>query len=242
MNAFFKLMLKGSAVSALGLVMAAVGCSDSDKETTPGAGGDSGGGKAGSPSAAGSSTDGGDPSTSDGGTAAGGVATTPGGAESGGAEAGGAEAGGAEAGGAAAGGAGGADGLSVAKFCNNLTFDPDIDNDPNIDDAENTTFILEIGEGADKVTFTAATGTCVPADGNACKPIPLGAETPVVLFDADAPTTPLDSGSIDSADGDNWIFYTDVSAGADPAPIVQGEAVTDFTCEEITYDDVYPPG
>jgi hypothetical protein len=211
------------------MMMSAVGCSDSDKGTETGAGGESGGGKGGTPSAAGSTNNGGD-STDKGGQ--GGAGPTPGGADAGGADAGGADAGGADAGGADAGGAGGADagGVSVAKFCNDLVTLAD----------EDTTYILEIGEGADKVTFTAKTGVCVPADGVACKSIPLGPEVPVALFDAEAPTEVVSSGTIDSADGDKWIFKTIVNA-QDEADM-DGNAVSDeFTCEEITYDDVYPP-
>ena len=232
MNALFKIMLKGSAVSALALTMAAVGCSDADKETETGAGGEDGGGKGGTPSTGGSSTNGGE---------GGAGATAPGGADAGGAEAGGAEAGGADAG-----GAGGAEsGVSVAKFCNDLTFGTE-------EAPMDTTFILEIGEGADKVTFTATTGECVPADGEACKTIPLGAKVPVALFDADDTSAPLYEGLIDSADGDKWIFNTGLETVEDvtPAceeppctfPIAEGNTVKpEFTCEEITYDDVYPP-
>lgn len=232
MNALFKMMLKGSAVSAIALTMAAVGCSDKDKDTETGAGGESGGGKAGTPSAAGSDSKGGE---------GGAGATTPGGADAGGADAGGADAGGADAG-----GAGGADaGLSVAKFCNDLTFGTE-------QNPMDTTFILEVGEGADKVTFTAKTGECVPADGEDCKSIPLGAEVPVALFDADDTSAPVYEGKIDSADGDKWIFNTtietveEVTAACDDPPcnfpVAEGNTVNaNFTCEEITYDDVYPP-
>ena len=227
MKAFLRLVLKGSAVSAFALTLAAVGCSDSDKDNEPGAGGDDGGGKGGTSSAGSGNDKGGE---------GGAGATTPGGADAGGAASGGADAGGADAGGADAGGAGGSDsGLSVAKFCNDLV----TGEEPN---EEDTTFILEIGEGADKVTFTAKTGECVPADGDACKSIPIGAEVPVKLFDADAPTVVLDNGVIDSADGDKWIFNTTVSDDAEPAPVVEGNTVKpEFTCEEITYNDVYPP-
>jgi hypothetical protein len=216
MNAFFKLMLKGSVVSAMALTMAAVGCSDTDKETTPGAGGESGGGKAGS-ATGGSTTNGGDPGT-DGGT--GGVAAGAGPVDNGGADAGG------------AGGAGGANGVSVARFCNDLTFGTEADPMP-------TTLILEIGTGADKVSFTATTGECAPADGAACSSIPLGPNVPVALFDADETSMPLHEGEIDSADGDNWVFFTDLSEDADPSPVANGGVVTDKTCDEYTYADVY---
>jgi hypothetical protein len=224
MNAFLKLMLKGSAVSAMALTLAAVGCSDSDKETKPGAGGESGGGKAGSATTGGSSSDagstnGGDPGTEGGtGGVAGGAGPTDGGAA------------GADVGGA--GGAGGAGGVSVARFCNNLTFGTDAD-------PMDTTLVLEIGTGASKVTLTATTGECGPIDGAACASIPLGPEVPVALFDADDLTMALYEGVIDSADGDNWVFYSDLSAGAEPSPIAAGGVVDDKTCDEYTYDDVY---
>lgn len=239
MNAFLRLMLKGSAVSAFALTMAAVGCSDADKDTETAAGGEDGGGTGGKASTAGSSNNGGDPSTKGGEGGAG--ATTVGGADAGGADAGGADAGGADAGGAG----GAAAGLSVAKFCNDLV----LGEAPN---QEDTTLVLEVGTGADKVTFTATTGECVPADGVDCKSIPLGTDTPVTLFDADDLTTPLFEGLIDSEDGDKWIFNTTVETVEEVTdacdqppctfPIAEGNTVSaDFTCEEITYDDVYPP-
>ena len=220
MNAFLKLMLKGSAVSAMALTMAAVGCSDDDKDTKPGAGGESGGGKAGS--ATSGTTNGGDPGT-DGGT--GGVAGGAGPTDNGGAS-------GADAGGA--GGAAGANGISVARFCNDLTFGTQAA-------PMDTTLILEIGTGADKVTFTATTGECAPADGAACSSIVLGPDVPVALFDADDTTQVLYEGSINSEAGDNWIFFTDLSADDPPSPIAQGQAITNAACEDITFDDVYPP-
>jgi hypothetical protein len=228
MNAFLKLMLKGSAASVFALTMAAAGCSDSDKDNENGAGGEDGGGKGGTPSAAGSSN-GGDATGKGGDGGAG--ATTPGGADAGGADAGGADAGGADAGGA--GGAGGADagGTAVAKFCNDLTFGTD-------DAPMNTTFILEIGAGDDKVSFTATTGACSPT---ACIAVPVGADIPYALFDSDDPDTEIDGGTLDILDGEVLAFYTDLSAGAEPAPITKASTfdLELAECKDITYADVY---
>jgi len=113
-----------------------------------------------------------------------------------------------------------------------------------------TTFILVVGEGADEVTFTATTGECVPADGVACMPLPIGPAVPVAMFDADDTTTEVYSGVINSEDGDKWIFNTTTEtvevvtdACEDPPctfPVADGNTVSaNFTCEEITYDDVY---
>ena len=230
MNACFKLMLKGSALSALALVTAAAGCSDSNKDTTPGAGGDSGG-KAGSASQAGGMSKAGTANAAGDGTGG-----TNGGAMSGGAAGTDAGAGGVttETGGAGDGGAGGAaSDPAIARFCNDLTFGTQ-------QNPTDTTMVLEIGEGADKVTFTATTGHCSPVDGAACTPIPIGTDVPVALFDADDLTTAIDSGTIDTASGENWIFYTDLSTDAQPAPVIAGAPTTEVACVDVTYSDVYP--
>jgi hypothetical protein len=227
MNPVLKLMLKGSAISAVALMMSAVGCSDSDKGTETGAGGESGGGKGGTPSAAGSTNNGGD-STGKGGEGGAG-ATTPGGADAGGADAGGADAGGADAGGADAGGAGGAAGIAVAKFCNGT----------GLEDAD-LTYILKVGAGADEVTFTATTGTCAPAVGVECKAIPVGVEVPVALFDAAAPTVELYGGAIEIQDGEEVFFETTLDGNNDKVVAFTFEDSTP-SCKDATYDDVYPP-
>ncbi|HEX2875424.1 MAG TPA: hypothetical protein VHP33_29435 [Polyangiaceae bacterium] len=222
-------MLKGSAASVFALTMAAVGCSDSDKDNETGAGGEDGGGKGGTPSAAGSSNGG--ESTGKGGEGGAGATTPVGGADAGGADAGGADAGGADAGGA--GGAGGADagGSAVAKFCNDLTFG-------TAQDPMDTTFILEIGEGASKVSFTATTGACAPA---ACSALPVGTDIPYALFDADAPETEIDGGTLDILDGEVLAFYTDLSDDAEPVPVAKALTfdISAAECKDITYTDVY---
>lgn len=253
MNGLFKLVLRGSVVGALAVLTTAVGCSDSNKDDETGAGGEPGNG---SSSSSGSSNSpggaGGEAPTPMAG-AAGSVGPEGGGAPTVEGGAGGSAAGGAGgAGGDAAGGAGerpeivfsvGGDGAggaadepTVAKFCNSLTFDPDPDNDPDIDDQVDTTMVLEVGEGVDKVTFTALSGTCAPADGAECKAIPHGAEVPVALFDADDLTEPLDSGVIKSRGGASWIFYTDLDEGQ---PIVGGAPIDSPACEEVIWEDVF---
>lgn len=243
MNALYKLVLKGSLMSAFALVTAAVGCSDTNKDDEPGAGGEAG--KAGSSNVAGSTSNpggaGGDAPTTAGTAGAGGAEGGAGPTTEGGA-AGAAGGGGApaerpdivfSAGGDGAGGEGGAaSDPTVAKFCNSLTFGPE-------DDQMDTTMILEIGEGADMVKFTAVSGTCAPADGLECKPIPHGAAVPVALYDADAPDTALDEGTIKSRGGTNWIFYTDLSEDADPSPIVGGAPFESPACEDIIFEDVF---
>jgi len=236
MKALYKLVLRGSVVSALALVTAAVGCSDTNKDDETGAGGEPG--KAGSSSTAGSSNNpggaGGDAPTTAGTAGAGGAEGGAGPTEGGAAGAGGAPVDRPDivfsAGGDGAGGA--SDEPAVAKFCNSLTFGTD-------DNPMDTTMILEIGEGNDKVTFTALSGTCAPADGAECKPIPLGDAVPVALFDADAPDTALDEGTIKSRGGSNWIFYTDLTEEAEPTPIVGGAPFESPACEDIIFEDVF---
>jgi hypothetical protein len=238
MNTLLKLMLKGSVVSAMALTMAAVGCSDSDKEKAPGAGGDDGKGgsnaQAGETSKSGS-TNGGDSSNVGGGGAkADGGAAGDGGAKS---EGGAAGNGGAEAGGSAGeGGSGGAsDGNATAKFCNTLEFDPD--QDPETDNSVPATLILQVGEGADAVTFTAITGQCVPADGVACKVVPAGPDVLVQLFNATAPTVAVDAAPLEILDGERLLFFSDLDD--DNAAIWNVAAANEgVTCEELTYDDV----
>jgi hypothetical protein len=230
MNALFKLALKGSALGAFALMTTTVGCSDSNKDETTGAAGMDGGGSSNN-NQAGSGTG---PAGSDGG------GTTP--VAMGGGDAGGAPAvveGGAPAvieGGAPAGGAGGAAaGVAVAKFCNDLTFGTEAN-------PMDTTMVLEVGEGADKVTFTATTGECAPADGDACTMIPLGADVPIALYDADDLTTVIFDGTIENLAGDNTVFYTDLSQDAEPAPVVAAFSTGEGTaCEDVTYAQVYAP-
>lgn len=229
MNTLLKLMLKGSAISAVALMMSAVGCSDDDKGTETGAGGESGGGKGGTPSVAGSTNNGGD-STGKGGEGGAG-ATTPGGADAGGADAGGADAGGADAGGADAGGAagtGGAAGIAAAKFCNGT----------GLENAD-LTYILKVGEGADQVTFTATTDTCDTAAGVECKAIPVGLEVPVALFDAAAPTVELYSGTTEIKDGEEVFFFTTLDdADNDKVEAFTFEEATP-SCKDATFEEVY---
>jgi hypothetical protein len=120
-------------------------------------------------------------------------------------------------------------GPSVAKFCNTLSFG---DND--------TTMILEIGTGADKVTFTATTGECVPADGVECKEIPQGSDVPVVMFDADDPQSSLDDKLADVGAGEDWVFWTNLAGTeSDPYPVIEGATLgQSAACEQITYDDI----
>ena len=233
MNALFKLTLKSSAIGALAFFAITSGCSSSTDDDS-GAGGDSGttggtnstAGK--SSTTAGKSGTGGD-DAGNGGTPSGTAGAAEGGASNGGAPLVGEAGGGPDfplgMGGDSAGGAG--TGPAVAKFCNTLTFG----GDP-------TTMILEVGEGAAKVTFTAVSGECVPADGEACTEIPLGDDVLVSLFDADDPTSALDSGAANVKAGQDWIFFTDV---LDSQPIWDGGTITagsGLSCEDITYDDI----
>lgn len=227
MNALSKLVLKGSALSAFALALAAGCSSDDSKSETTGAAGESPS-KGGSSSTAGKT--GSDAGESNGGKGEGGgdsgvEAGHPGVGLGGGAPAEGGAGGAADAGGA--GGAGGAP--AVAKFCNTLQFG-----------TADTTMILEVGTGAEKVTFTAMTGECVPADGDACVPIPSGAHVPLALFDADNTDAALDEKEAEVVSGDNWIFITNLDeSGSEPTPIIDGGALkaTAGTCEEFTYAD-----
>jgi hypothetical protein len=244
MNAFFKLVLKGSAIGALSLVAVAAGCSDSssDDNNKDAAGGDNSttGGKnntGGSNSQAGKDAQGGD-NTGKGGdntVAMGGsngmggdnTVVTMGGDKG---DAGGAQLGSGGDNLGFGGQKGTGTGPSVAKFCNTLSFG----------NAE-TTMILEIGEGADKVSFTAATGECVPADGDACTEIPQGDAVSVKMFDMDDPNTSLDELVIGIGKGEELAFWTDLGdPDGKPYPIIQGQVLdpTDLACKDVTYENI----
>jgi hypothetical protein len=245
MNAFFKLVLKGSAIGALSLVAVAAGCSDSsdDNKGDDAAGGDNSttGGKnntGGSNSNAGKDgAQAGDTSTPQGGdTSTMGGATSTMGGDNGVITMGGDKGTGGDligAGGAGlgfGGQKGTGTGPSVAKFCNTLSFG-----------AADTTMILEIGEGADKVTFTATTGECVPADGDACTEIPQGDAVSISMFDMDDPSTALDTISIGVGAGEQLIFWTDLGGpDNDPFPIISGTSLdaAEQLCKDVTYDQI----
>lgn len=239
MKALFKLMLKGSLVSMIAMA-AATGCGDdADDGGNDGAGGEDTS-SAGAKNTSGSANVAGD-TGSDGGTSPGGGGAPDGGGEgpgvggaSGGAGTGEggtmAVAGGAGPdpfGGAASGGAGsGYEGPPIAKFCNTLIFDK-----------MSTTMRLEVGVGIEKVTFTAATDECVPADGNACTEVPTGAAVLVNLYDTENDLAPIDFANVEILENDQLIFYTTLTEENDPIWDVRTVKPT-FACEDITYDDV----
>src|SRR6478609_421920 len=242
MNALLSLTLKGSAIGALMLAVTAVGCSSDsdDKDGTGGKGGTSAGG---------SKSDAGEPSTDKGGD----KGTTPG--EGGNGAGGSTSSGGDDAGkggedtgiggehltggggepasgGAPAIGEGGSPsvgtGPAEGKFCNTLSFG-DGTND------EDTTFVLEVGTGADKVTFTAKTGECAPADGLACQVLPEGDAVQIVLRDASDLDTAIETSEAEILAGEDWVFWNAVEDGTlvtKGFPIDQSEA----ECKDVTYD------
>lgn len=238
MNAWSKLVVNGSMLGLLA-TMVVVGCGDDNKDSN----GDNQGGE---PAAAGSSSggksSGGSNSTPDAGEPSGGTsseagATTGGVPAQGGTDQGGTDQGGANQGGADQGGAGGTgpetwdETISVARFCNGLS---------GVED-QNMTFILEVGEGNDKVTFTANSHTCAPVDGAACTTLPLGQEVPVVLYE-EGDDEPWYEGTINSEAGDQWLFTTFVDSDGEVFfPGLDGTTTNGLglACNNLTYDDVY---
>jgi hypothetical protein len=244
MKALFKLMLKGSLVSMIAMA-AATGCGDdADDGDNDGAGGEDTS-AAGAKNTSGSANVAGD-TGSDGGTSPGGGGAPDGGGEGpgiGGASGGvGSGDGGTMAlggagpdpfGGAANGGAGsGYEGPPIAKFCNTLTLGKDDDGNPLP-----TTMRLEVGVGVDKVTFTADTDECVPADGAVCSEVPSGAAVLVNLYDTADDTLPIDFANVEILENDQLIFFTTLTEEMDPIWDVRTVKPT-FACEDITYDDV----
>lgn len=245
MNALLRLMLRGSAIGALALVATAVGCSSDDTDDNPGAAGESDGGRSGGGSSnGGTKSDAGEPGMAgEGPTPNGGSGGSSGSAQAG---AGGDNVGGETSfagapaigpgaeGGSPAFGAGGetstGTGPSVAKFCNTVSFGGD-----------DVTLILEVGAGSEKVTFTATSGECVPADGQECKEIPQGPDVPIALFDADAPTASLDEKVADVGAGEDWVFWTDLeTVDDDTNPVITGTTINQKVarCDEIVYADI----
>ena len=237
MKALFKLLLKGSLVGAIAMATA-TGCGDDSSDeggeggegnsggSTAGTQNTSGSANAGEPSNGGSTSNAGGPSSAgaagDGGTDSGTGGTGAVGGE------GGSATGPNPFGGAPSEGGASYEGPPIAKFCNTLSFD-----------GADTTFRLEVGEGVDMVSFTASTGECVPADGAACREIPTGADIVVSLFDLDDDSAPLDFSPIEIVDNEQWIFYTDLTDGAEPTPIWNGGSLkAGFACEDIIYDDI----
>jgi hypothetical protein len=235
MNALFKLTLKSTAIGAIAFFAVASGCSSNTEDDT-GAGGDSSTSGGSSSTTAGKSgtagakdNTGGDPSTT-GGAPSGTAGASLGGESSGGGAIESNQGGGPDLifgqGGDGAGGAG--TGPAVGKFCNTLE-----------KGGKPITLRLEIGEGAEMVTFTAKTGQCAPADGKACTPLPLGTDVLIQMFDNSAPTVVIDAGTADILPGEDWILFTDLDeTGATPQPIFDGGVVTSVACEDVVYDDI----
>lgn len=217
------------AAGLLALSGCFVACGDDDKTDGTPDSGETGGG---------SSTGG----KGSGGSGSGGTEAGAGGASSGGTtEAGaGGSAGEGGPGPTDGGGAGGGDGavgdgggMSVAKFCNDVA----IGSGQN---QQSVTFRITIGEGASAVTLTAASGTCSPAVNLPCTAFAAGTDIPVDMVDMDDTTRVLDSISIDSVDGEQWIFAARIDdTGTSPRPAIRAyDPPTGSTCSAADYDDL----
>jgi hypothetical protein len=239
MNAWLKLALRGSLLGTLGALVA-TGCGDDGKTSVEaGDGGESVGGRGsegGAPEGgvpdqggtgalpdAGEPSSGGTAGVGDGGSALGGSDSVGGSGP----------VAGSDSGAGAGGSAGGEASTSVARFCNGLSGL----------DAENLTFVLEVGEGSEKVTFTADSFTCAPADGGACLPIPLGIEVPVALYQQGDPV-PWFEGTVFSEFEDQWTFFTFLEmVQQDTVPSLDATTTNGtIACDDVTYAYVYPPG
>lgn len=107
---------------------------------------------------------------------------------------------------------------ATGKFCNGITVAD-----------QSITLTLEIGTGSKRVVMSAASDTCTPVSGLACKALPTGTNIPVTLLDG---ADPIVTFPVEIADGDNWIFlaYTDGEIVD-----VAGDPVTQDVCE-LGYD------
>lgn len=223
-------VLLNASLAGMVVLSVATGCGgDDDDDVNTGNGGEDSGGAAtagtnqgagaGEPSDAGATS---------GGASSGGAGVSPGGTPNAGAapaEGGASQAGaGSIFGGAptSAGAGSGAD-AAVAKFCNTLGGDA-------------TTLRLEIGEGINKLTFTAASGECAPADGQACTEIPSGQAVIVSLYDEANDTLPLHVNPQKIGDGQSWLFFVE-KKGANviwSARTIKGGVA----CEDVGFSDL----
>jgi hypothetical protein len=229
MKALYKLILNGTIIGGVAFMTAAAGCSDSTKTDNSTAG--KSGSQAGSSSTAGGA--GGETSTA-------GKASSNAGASMGG-----------QAGGM--GGAGGeATGPSLAKFCNTLSLIAgDAGGAGGAGGASaggagaggagagstDVTLVLEVGEGAEMVKFTAVSGTCSSADGDMCVGIPQGPQVPIIMYVKDDPTQILDEGTADIRPGGEYVLYTALDQSS--LPIWAGAHLPAGTaCQDVIYTDV----
>jgi hypothetical protein len=103
-------------------------------------------------------------------------------------------------------GAGGTSGSAVGKFCSDINYN-----------GASIVLHLEVGSGANKVTFVTGSQTCSPIVPNACTPIPSGTAVPLVLVDPNTnPPTPLATTTLKIVAGETWIFW----AGFTTAPYI----------------------
>jgi hypothetical protein len=219
-------VLLNASLAGMVVLSVATGCGgDDDDDVNTGNGGEDSGGAAtgGTDHGAGEPSDAG---ATSGGASSGGAGVPPGGTPSAGAPA--AEGGASQAGagsifgGAPTSGGAGAD-AAVAKFCNTLGGDA-------------TTLRLEIGEGINKLTFTAASGECAPADGQDCTEIPSGQAVVVSLYDEANDTAPLHVNPQKIGDGQSWLFFVE-KKGANvswSARALKGGVA----CEDVTFSDL----
>lgn len=233
MHTFVRLMLKGSMVAAVAMA-AVTGCGgDDDADADADHTGDGGDGSGGAATAGSNSTSGtageaqsgagappggttpGDSGAGPGGsTGTGGAGPTEGGAAQGGD--------GSIFGGAPSSGGAGGVATTVAKFCNTSSDD--------------MTLRLEIGQGAGKVTFTAAPGECAPADGEPCSEIGSGQAVVISLYDDANDQLPLYVNPHRITEGESWIFTVEtkgINTTWAARTIKAGVA-----CEDVSFTDL----
>jgi hypothetical protein len=116
---------------------------------------------------------------------------------------------------------------ALAKFCNVLTH------------AGIATHLrLEIGDSASKVSIEADTDECLPFVGTACTSIPTGNAVPIALFDRDT-NQRLYAGTLKITAHQAWVFWADISSGADATPLVQADIQPSGSdCQTKDYSDL----
>ena len=130
--------------------------------------------------------------------------------------------GGSTATGGTAGSGTGGGGTAVGKFCSDITYN-----------SASISLLLEVGSGANKVSFVTKSETCTPLVNTACSSIPLGSAVAVALIDPSTnPPTTLYLNTANIKAGQAWVFFASFNGSA---PTLDGDPT--YTPAECKADD-----
>jgi len=113
-------------------------------------------------------------------------------------------------------------GTAVGKFCSDITYN-----------GAAISLRLEVGSGANKITFVTSSETCTPVVNTACTSIPLGSAVVVTLIDpSTTPPTTLYANTANIKAGQAWVFFASFNG---TAPTLDGDPT--YTPAECKADD-----